>query len=57
MAFLWVSIVALIGTFLPFSPIASLLLAPYLIWVSTASFLNYRIIQMNGPFDTGRVAR
>ena len=49
-ALLWLSIVALMVTFLPFSPTASLLLAPYLVWVSTASFLNYRIIQMNGPF-------
>jgi len=29
---------------------AGILLLPYLLWVSIASFLNLRIVQMNGPF-------
>jgi translocator protein len=35
-----------------FSPWSSLLLAPYLIWVSIASYLNLTIIRLNGPFGS-----
>ena len=28
----------------------ALLMLPYLAWVSVATFLNYRIVQMNRPF-------
>ena len=33
-----------------FSPKASLLLAPYLAWVSLAAALNRAIVDLNGPF-------
>lgn len=49
-ALLWLSIVALILVLGQMSGLAALLLVPYLLWVSTAAFLNYRIVQMNGPF-------
>jgi translocator protein len=34
----------------PLSKVASLLLLPYLLWVSFASVLNWAIVQMNAPF-------
>jgi tryptophan-rich sensory protein len=46
----WLSIVGLIMFLARFSRRASLLLAPYLVWVSIASALNFEIIRMNGPF-------
>jgi translocator protein len=47
---LWLSIVALIVGLWPISPVAAFLHLPYLAWVSTASFLNLRIVQLNRPF-------
>lgn len=47
---LWASIVALIVFFWRFSPWSSVLLAPYLVWVSIASYLNLTIMRLNGPF-------
>lgn len=49
-ALLWLSIVALIVVLGSHSTTAGLLMVPYLIWVSIASFLNYRIVQLNKPF-------
>jgi tryptophan-rich sensory protein len=49
-AMLWLSILALILVLGSYSTAAGLLMVPYLIWVSIASFLNYRIVQMNKPF-------
>ena len=49
-AALWLSIVALIAFAWPLSRPASLLLAPYLLWVSIASLLNYEVVRLNGPF-------
>jgi translocator protein len=49
-AFLWLSILVLIVFFWRFSPTSSLLLLPYLIWVSIASYLNWTIIKLNPPF-------
>ena len=49
-ALLWLSIVVLIVVLGSVSKLAGLLLLPYLAWVSTAAFLNYRIVRMNGPF-------
>jgi translocator protein len=43
----WLSIVALIYVLGSVSPLAGVLLLPYLIWVTTAGFLNYSIIQLN----------
>jgi tryptophan-rich sensory protein len=47
---LWISVLALIVFLRPFSPQASVLLVPYLFWVSFATYLNYRIVVLNGPF-------
>ncbi len=47
---LWLSILALIIFCGRFSKSASLLLVPYLVWVTIAGMLNYQIIALNGPF-------
>jgi translocator protein len=47
---LWLSILALILFCGRFSKITSLLLLPYLIWVTIAGVLNYQVVQLNGPF-------
>ena len=49
-ALLWVSVLSLIVVLGSASTWAGVLLLPYLLWVSTASFLNLRIVQMNLPF-------
>ena len=46
----WLSIVALIVVLGGQSALAGWLMVPYLAWVSVATFLNYRIVRMNGPF-------
>ncbi|AHE55368.1 TspO/MBR family protein [Sphingomonas sanxanigenens] len=48
--FLWASLVALIVGLWPISHLASLLIVPYLLWVSFASVLNYTIVRLNQPF-------
>jgi translocator protein len=48
--FLWASIVWMILVVYPLSATAALLLIPYLIWVSIASVLNWKIVQLNKPF-------
>jgi benzodiazapine receptor len=48
--FLWLSILAPIVLLLPISRVASLLLVPYLAWVSFAAFLNLTIVRLNQPF-------
>ncbi len=48
--FLWLSILALIIALAPISTLAAALLAPYLVWVSFAAFLNLTIVRMNAPF-------
>ena len=47
---LWLSIVALMVALAPISTTASLLLVPYLAWVSFAIFLNLTIVRLNPPF-------
>lgn len=49
-ALLWLSIVLLIVVLGAATALAGWLLVPYLAWVSTAAFLNYRIVQLNKPF-------
>jgi tryptophan-rich sensory protein len=49
-AFLWLSIVVLIVVSARFSRSASVLLVPYLAWVTFAAFLNFTIVKLNGPF-------
>jgi translocator protein len=48
--FLWASIVWMMIATYPLSTTAALLLVPYLIWVSIASVLNWKIVQLNKPF-------
>ena len=52
--FLWASLVALVVGLWPISPFASLLILPYLLWVSFAAGLNRAIVQSNGPFGPAR---
>ena len=47
---LWLSILVPIVLFAPLSRTASLLLLPYLAWVSFAAMLNLTIVRLNGPF-------
>lgn len=44
---LWLSIVATMVVFVPHTPLAAALLAPYLLWVTIAATLNLRMIQLN----------
>ena len=48
--FLWGSLVALVFGLWPISHQASLLIAPYLLWVSFATWLNSAIVRLNRPF-------
>ena len=48
--FLWASLVALVAGLWPISQPASLLIVPYLLWVSFAAFLNLTIVHLNRPF-------
>ena len=48
-AFLGLAIAATLATFYPISPIAGLLLAPYLAWISFAAVLNYDVWRLNRP--------
>ena len=48
--FLWASLVALVVGLWPIARLASLLIVPYLLWVSFASFLNLTIVRLNRPF-------
>jgi tryptophan-rich sensory protein len=45
---LWLSIVPLILLPLRYSPRSSLLILPYLAWVSVAAYLNLTIVRLNG---------
>ena len=47
---LWFSVLSLVLVLGATSTWAGILLVPYLVWVSIASFLNLRIVQMNGSF-------
>jgi benzodiazapine receptor len=51
-ALLWASILAMILVARPASPLAALLLAPYLIWVSYAAVLNLAIVRLNSGVAT-----
>jgi benzodiazapine receptor len=48
--FLWLSILALMLGLEPYSHLASILLLPYLLWVSFAAVLNLTIVRMNPSF-------
>lgn len=53
-AFLWLSLVALVVLLAPISRSASLLIVPYLLWVSFATWLNWQIVRLN-PRSAGQV--
>jgi tryptophan-rich sensory protein len=44
---LWLAIAFNIFVFYPLSPLAAMLLLPYLLWVSYASYLNWGIWRLN----------
>jgi tryptophan-rich sensory protein len=46
---LWLSIALTMLLFWPISTTAALLLAPYLLWVTIASALNFQVWRMNAP--------
>ena len=48
--FLWLSVLLLILVFLRYARIASVLLLPYLAWVTFAAILNLEIVRLNAPF-------
>ncbi|WP_375398629.1 TspO/MBR family protein [uncultured Sphingomonas sp.] len=48
--FLWASLVALVVGLWPIAHQASLLIVPYLLWVSFAAWLNSAIVRLNRPF-------
>jgi tryptophan-rich sensory protein len=50
--FLWLSILASIVVLAPISAVASLLLAPYLAWVTFAAVLNFTVVRLNWPFGS-----
>jgi tryptophan-rich sensory protein len=45
--FLWASLLALVIGLYPLAPSAALLILPYLLWVSFASWLNWQIVRLN----------
>ena len=47
---LWLSVAGLIAFAWPLSRLAGLLLAPYLVWVTVATLLNYEVVRLNPPF-------
>ncbi len=49
-AFLWLSVALLIAVLWRYAQRASLLLVPYLIWVSFAATLNLTVVRLNEPF-------
>ena len=49
---LWVSVACLIVLLGRQFRMAAALLVPYLCWVSFAGWLNYKVVELNGPFGT-----
>lgn len=54
--FLWLAILVTIIAFAKISKLAAWLLAPYIIWVSFAGYLNFSIWQLNSTTNGGQVA-
>lgn len=48
--FLWTSVLAMAIFLRDWSVLASWLIVPYLVWVSFAACLNWKIVQLNKPF-------
>ena len=55
--FLWLSVLALIVGVSPISALAGWLLAPYLLWVAFAAYLNWVIVRMNPEIGSAFAAR
>jgi tryptophan-rich sensory protein len=53
-AFLWLSILVMAIGLTTIAPLAGLLVAPYLLWVSFAAALNLTIVRLNPPFGARR---
>ena len=50
--FLWLSVLALCIFLREWSVAASWMIVPYLVWVSFAAILNWKIVKLNGPFGS-----
>jgi benzodiazapine receptor len=50
--FLWLSVLLLMLVIWRYSRTASLLLAPYLVWIAFAGALNAATVRLNGPFGS-----
>ncbi|MGO9422817.1 TspO/MBR family protein [Roseiarcus sp.] len=48
----WLSIVALVFVLFGIRPLAGWLILPYLVWVTFAGWLNWRVVVLNRPFAT-----
>ena len=48
----WLSIAALLYHIGHISTLAGWLFSPYLIWVTFAGYLNWRMVELNKPFET-----
>ncbi len=48
----WLSIVPLVILMFWITPLAGWLILPYLLWVTYAGWLNWRVVVLNGPFDS-----
>jgi translocator protein len=55
-AFLWLSVAALLIGLAPYSSKAAWLMLPYLLWVTFAAYLNLKIVRLNAPFGKRAVA-
>ena len=53
----WLSIIALIAAIAEISGAAALVISPYLVWVSFAGWLNWRVVQLNKPFAGRGIGR
>lgn len=47
---LWLSVLALVVFLGRIRPLAGALMLPYLLWVGFASYINYEVARLNGPF-------
>ncbi len=48
--FMWVFVAATMGSFWALDPIAGMLFAPYLLWVTIAGALNFSVMQRNPQY-------
>ena len=48
--FLWLSVLAMLVVLPSYDPLSRWLILPYLLWVSFAFVLNWKIVQLNRPF-------